>query len=101
MLIENQIEQGDSFKERTAREIMQGTLFELDPSWREHWWGMPAFDQNDCRPVQKIVVNFISFDDARRFADRLGIAITKSTDSLWYPPLDLDAPSDWEWSDES
>ena len=79
----------------------QPALFpELEaPEWQRHWWGMPSFVQRDARPEQSITVHFMCFDDVREFARRLGLTVTSRTDSLWFPPEVIDAPSEWEYGD--
>ena len=86
---------------RTREEDKTPRLFEVPPDWREHWWGMPRFEQNDATPAQRITVNFISPDDVRDFAARLGLNVTRRTDSIWFPPENVDRPNEWEYVDES
>lgn len=85
---------------RVADESPQGTLFDVSPSWRDLWRGMPHFEQRDARPAHTITVNFMSYDDVREFARRLALTVTSATDSVWFPPDVVDAPSEWEYSDE-
>lgn len=78
----------------------QTALFDLAPSWKEHWWGMPSFEQRDARPLQRVTVNLMTREDADEFSRRLGVRITPATDSIWFPPETIDRPSDWEYGDE-
>jgi hypothetical protein len=89
--------------ERKHRIEEQPPLLEVDPDWRKHWWNMPAFEQKNAAPAQRITVNFLCYEDAREFAKRLGLrGITSSTDSAWYPAESgIDAPNAWEYTDES
>lgn len=87
-------------KTRTP-EVVQEALFDLGPDWREHWWGMPAFVQGDARPTQRITMNFMTWDDVAEFGRRLGIRVTRATDTAWFPQESIDKPSEWEYSDES
>lgn len=71
---------------RQTRDASKNTgFFEVEPDWREHWWGMPSFDMEDARPGYKITFNFMTWDDVQAFADKLDIDISKKTDSMWYP----------------
>lgn len=57
----------------------------IEPDWRETWGGMPEFEMEDARPQYKISVNFMTYDDVKEFAEKLGIKVTKKTDSTFYP----------------
>lgn len=81
---------------RPTRTDKQSVLFELEPDWRDYWWGMPNFEVKDARPDHKIQMNFVSFDDAKEFAEKLGIKITGKTNSLWYPKQNWEAGA-YEW----
>ena len=82
-------------------QVEQLGFLDLGPVWKEHWWGMPSFEMGDARPMQRITVNFHSWDDVVEFGKRLGINVTRSTDSLWFPPEIVEKPSDWRYTDES
>ena len=75
----------------------QDVLFDFDPDWRQHWWGMPAFEMVDARPAYKITVNFVSYDDVVAFGKMLGIYVSRKTSSAWWPPDVEDGPNEWEW----
>lgn len=82
-------------------EVAQGALFDLAPDWTIQWWGMPSFEQKDARPYQRITVNFMSPDDVAEFSRLLGVRATNKTDSMWFPPEQVDRPNEWEYGDES
>jgi len=85
---------------RPVQEDPQGALFgELQEGWREHWWGMPEYVMGDARPMQQITVNFTTWSDVLAFAEALGINVSPRTDTIHYPPENLDAPSAWEYVD--
>ena len=63
----------------------QSTLFDIEPDWREEWWGMPSFEMGDARPLHRVTVNFMTTEDLREFADKLNAQLTTSTDSMFYP----------------
>ena len=54
----------------------QSMLFDLEPDWQDYWWGMPNFEVKDARPDHKITMNFMSFDDAKEFGEKIGMKIT-------------------------
>ena len=71
---------------RPTREDAQGTLFEVEPAWREHWFGMPEFEMKDATPQYRFVVNFMTWEDVQKFQKKLGVKhISRKTDSIWYP----------------
>lgn len=64
------------------------TLFDIDPDWKQHWWGMPDFSMGDAQPQQRIVVNFMTQEDVQDFADKLDVKLTNNTKSLFFPYQD-------------
>lgn len=86
---------------RPIRREDQGSLFEREPDWKAHWWGMPSFEMGDARPLYAITVNFFTVTDLLEFGQRLGIALTTSTDSLWFPVEKIDRPNEWVYVDET
>lgn len=71
---------------RVTREDEQRALFDLEPDWRDYWWGMPEFTMAEARPLKKVTINFMTREDLAAFTRATGITITKTTDSAWYPP---------------
>jgi hypothetical protein len=59
---------------------------EIPPNWREHWDGMPAFDQGDIKPYDSINVQFRNEDDRRAFLLLLGEHPDRRR-TIWYPPM--------------
>jgi hypothetical protein len=70
---------------RFTRESNEMTLFDIEPDWRNEWWGMPEFEMGDARPQRKVVINFMTEDDVRQFAAITGLPLTMQTDTCWYP----------------
>lgn len=60
-------------------------LFEVEPDWKEYWWGMPSFEMGDARPQYKIVMNFMTAADVKAFAERTGLPVTTSSNTAWFP----------------
>lgn len=63
----------------------QHQLFDITPSWEDHWWGMPLFEMKDARPQHRITLNFMTADDVYKFARLTGLRVTPSSDSAWFP----------------
>lgn len=79
---------------RPTREDNDGWLFDVEPDWREHWWGMPEFEHGELRPVRSLIVHFDSEESVREFAALVEQTITSETKSLWYPKAEIDRYSD-------
>ena len=86
---------------RRTREIQQNALFANEPKWSDFWWGMPAFEMGDARPLYRVTVNFYSIDDLSAFGEALGVRVTTKTDTLTYPAENLAKPSEWRYVDEA
>ena len=73
-----------------------GMLFNLDDygtkddEWKTHWKDMPEFIQEDNKPIQQITVSFSSYDDVKKFAELLGMNVSRRTDSTWFPHRPLE-----------
>lgn len=81
---------------RKTRQNEQASLFDLDPDWRESWWGMPEFSMQDASPQHRITINFLTQDDVAEFARVTGIPVTTRSDTAWFPhqkPLN----GEFEW----
>jgi hypothetical protein len=70
---------------RPTRESNELTLFDVEPDWRESWWGMPEFSMQDATPQHKITINFMTAQDVLDFAERTGIPVTTKSDTAWFP----------------
>lgn len=63
---------------------------EYENKWQQEWKDMPEFISNNKKPYQQVIVSFRNFDDAKAFADKLGVKITPNTKSMWYPYRSVD-----------
>lgn len=70
---------------RPIRENNEGMLFEIEPDWREEWWGMPEFTMKDASPQHRITVNFMTQEDVADFAKITGLPVSCRSDTVWYP----------------
>lgn len=83
---------------KPLRDDAQAFLFgeeESKEEWEKHWWGMPEWGFGDASPTRSIKVSFFTEEDALEFAKKLGVTITRKTDSLWYPPRDRLGPKEF------
>ncbi len=78
----------------------QLSLVDAPVAWEAHWWAMPSYTMRDARPMQQIIVNFHTWDDVAEFGRRLGVAVTRSTDTVWFPPETIGKPGEFEYADE-
>ena len=69
----------------------QQTLFEVEPSWKKLWLGMPEYDQDDLMPWRSILVHFRDRIDQHEFASLVGQTITNNTKSIWYPKAEIES----------
>lgn len=70
---------------RPVRENNDGLLFDLEPDWRDDWWGMPEFENGDIRPQHTLSVNFLTLEDKIEFAKALNINLGEKQNSMWFP----------------
>jgi hypothetical protein len=85
---------------RPIREPNQVTMFDMEPNWREHWWGMPEFSMGDATPQYRITINFMTAEDVKAFAEATGLSVTTRSDSAWFPPQNLDEPKEWAYVED-
>lgn len=90
----------DINKNRPCRERKKGKLLKLEPAWNEEWWGMPEFEMKDATPQHRIVVNFMTSEDVKDFAKKLGVNLTVKSDSTWWPPQNRLQNSEFEYVGE-
>lgn len=53
--------------------------------WKEHWQGMPEFEQEDLTPFKSIYVHFEKEEDMIEFSKLVNQVIHIKTQSIWYP----------------
>lgn len=84
---------------RPVREKKKG-LLDLEEPWKDIWWGMPEFEMKDATPQYQIMMNFMTKEDIKDFAEKLGINITAKSDSSFYPPQKRLKNSEYEYTGE-
>jgi len=63
-----------------------GNILDIEPDDpREHWIGMPAFDQDNANGVRQLIVHFETDADVALFAQLVQQQITEKTKYIWYP----------------
>jgi len=71
--------------QRQTRRDAQISLFDIEPDWRESWWGMPEFTMQDASPQHRITINFMTQEDVAEFARLTGIPVSTRSDTGWFP----------------
>jgi hypothetical protein len=71
--------------QRQTRESNQANLFDIEPDWRDSWWGMPEFSMQDASPQHRITINFMTQEDVADFAKLTGIPVSTRSDTAWFP----------------
>lgn len=75
-------------------------LFEkTETDIEKEWVDMPEFIQKNKLPVQKIVVNFETYQDVLEFAKIIGFKPTNKTKSIWFPFKQKDKPKEYAYVD--
>jgi len=69
-------------------ETEQIDLLNVPPDWREHWVGMPDFEQRDLSPWQTVEVNFKGPEDKEAFFRLIGQKPNDKAPFIWYPKVD-------------
>ena len=89
-----------SKKQKAEAPEQQINLLELDERWKEHYGGMPSFNQKDQSPYQSITVHFAERKDLVEFCKLVKQTITRDTKYIWYPESERQV-WDKEWKSES
>jgi len=64
---------------------------------KNHWIGMPEFEQESQKPYAMINVRFRNEDDLLEFAKLIGQNLNKKSKSIWYPKLENDGTGKMRW----
>jgi hypothetical protein len=72
-------------RKQREKESEQVTLFDIEDNWKNEWWGMPEFSNDDIRPAYRLTVNFLTLEDKKMFAEKLQQFVSPHTDTIWYP----------------
>lgn len=74
--------------------------------WKKHWIGMPEFKQEDNLPAKKLIINFRTEEDFKKFSDLYmqhidtDLDISDKTKSFWYPKREKEQISVLRWIEE-
>jgi hypothetical protein len=72
-------------RKQREKESEQVTLFDIEDNWKNEWWGMPEFSNDDIRPAYRLTVNFLTLEDKKMFAEKLQQFVSPQSDTIWYP----------------
>jgi len=84
---------------------------ETDPEknlseWKKHWVGMPEFVQEDKLPAKKLIINFRTDEDFKKFSELYmkhvdtNLDISDKTKSFWYPKREKEQISVLRWIED-
>jgi hypothetical protein len=73
---------------------VQLSFVDSDEWWKEHWWGMPEFIQDDLEPWKSMYIHFACREDMVEFARIVGQSLTADTRSIWFPKAEIGRMSD-------
>lgn len=82
-------------------EEKQVVLFENTEWWKEHWVGMPEFNQAKQEAYAEIIIRVQDEQALCELAKLLNQKLTKKTKSLWFPKVERGWGVKGEYVDES
>lgn len=82
---------------RPVRTKKRPAFFEVEPAWKDMWWGMPEFTMLDATPQYQITINFMTAEDVLEFSRVSKIPVTAASDSAWYPPQKKMKPGSFKY----
>lgn len=62
-----------------------------------HWKEMPEFEQENKKPFKELKVCFQTEEDFFAFQKLLGQPMTRKTKTIWFPEMDREKNSLFEW----
>ena len=74
--------------------------------WEKHWHGMPEFHQEDKQAARKLIINFRTDEDFKKFSEAYkkhmddNLEISDKTKSFWYPKREKENMSVLRWIEE-
>lgn len=80
-----------------ALDVEQPNLLDVDEHWRVVWRGMPAFSHQDLQPFHTITIYFNDKTSRRAFAELIDQPVTDSTQSTWFPQVEIDKVMGLRW----
>lgn len=67
--------------------------------WRQHWFGMPEFEQKEIQPFATIILRVETEADLARLSELLEQKLTAKTKSIWHPHKPHRLPVKKVWRD--
>lgn len=83
---------------RNAKQEKQTLLFDIEPDWNDHWWGMPEYKRENNKPYAMISLMIRDSDALKKLAD-IGIDISAKT-AQWFPQKERAIPGEEAWIGE-
>ena len=87
--------------EVSAFEDIFGAPEQKTEPWRDHWNGMPEYEQENNQPFKKLIVSFRTEEDYIEFSKLIDQHMTNKTKSIWHPKLDRTANSLLRWIEDT
>jgi len=69
-------------------------FFERPPEWKQHWRGMPTFEQQDLTSAFSVEVNLSSAAARDRLSSLMDRNLTENTRSVWWPREEIGTLAD-------
>lgn len=70
---------------RRASDTGQDTMFDIEPTWKDHWEGMPEFSAVELKPIREITLQFLTNEDYAAFIKEAGIKPLSHQKRAWWP----------------
>ena len=84
----------------SLEELTGETLVEVaSEDWKDHWKGMPEFEQPNAR-WKILTVQFRNQEDYDDFQKLIGQKLTNKTQGIWYPPLETEENFLMRWIED-
>lgn len=87
----NPIEQVE--EKKPQQKLLFGKIEDFEHNWQNEWQDMPEFVQEDKWEYQAIIVRFNSEEDVNNFAKLIEQSIHPTTQSIWYPQINIENKS--------
>jgi hypothetical protein len=79
--------------------MSENSLFpDFENEIEREWKDMPEFIQEDKEPIKQLIVSFKNYDDYKEFAKLVNQALTKKTQSIWFPKVEIETYMDKRYS---
>ena len=66
----------------------------------KEWHGMPEFVQENKEPIKQLIISFRNYDDYKEFSKLINQPLTKKTQSVWFPKVEIEKYMDKRYINE-